>query len=125
MTRLVPCASCPFRTDRAFYLHPERAREIARALTDRRLPQRTSFMCHATIDYDSDDYEGEGVTTVDSRWCNGALIVMKKEGTIWDNEMARLAAALKILDPDCLDMHAPVPASMQEWIALADQQDAG
>jgi hypothetical protein len=119
-----------------FYLHPARSIEIARGLTepDPQLGRRVSFMCHATLDYteddeDADDEEDEDRyaprTTVDSRWCNGALIVMAKEGVLHDNEMARIAMVLGIFREDQLDLTAPVPDSLAAWIAFQHSLDRG
>lgn len=122
MKRHTPCTSCPFRTDIAPYLHHARAREIALQLTDPKLPQRKSFMCHKTLDYDREDEEGQAASTPASRWCNGALIVMKREGILWNNEMARFAALFKLFDPEALDLSAPVPASLAEWVKRHEEK---
>lgn len=130
MKRLVPFKTCPFRTDVPFYLHPKRAEEIVRSLTvPDRSGRRQSFMCHATLDYTHEDEGEDGCSypraTVDSRWCNGALIVMAKQGILHTNEMARLAIILGILDPAQLDLTVPVPDSLPAWVAFQKKLDRG
>lgn len=45
-----PCADCPFRSDRPFFLSPERVDEIADASH-----ADLGFSCHGTNDFDQDD----------------------------------------------------------------------
>ena len=103
----VPCAKCPFRTDVAPYLNKPRARKIAAAL------RNGMFHCHATVDYAGD---GDGHATAKSDWCNGALIVKERDGSLDANQMARISMRLGMLDPSTLDLDAPVFDSMAEWI---------
>lgn len=102
-----PCADCPFRTDKPFYLGERRAAEIADSMVDDDAP----FTCHKTIDYSS----GEPNVTDNGRACAGAMVILEKMGH--PNQEMRIAERLGWYDPARLDMDAPVPDSMDEWVA--------
>ncbi len=103
-----PCDSCPFRTDIPEVVTKPRAQEISDAIRG-----NAWFACHKTLDYSRGS---GGRHTRHSRFCTGALIVMEKEGVLDENQMARIEMRLGIFDPDKLDLEAPVPASLDEWI---------
>lgn len=102
-----PCANCPFRSDRPFYLSAARAQEIAHSLYE-----GSTFHCHKTVDYDTED--GEPSIGNRARVCAGALITMEKEGTA--NQMMRIGERLGLYDRCVLDMDSPVYASLGEWV---------
>jgi hypothetical protein len=106
-----PCKNCPFRNDVGFFMTPERRAQIAEALTT----GHQTFACHNTVDYDKWDEAGEYRATGGESHCAGALIVLAKEGVLWENQMLRLAAALRLFNPDILDMDAPVFENMEEF----------
>lgn len=108
MTR--PCPKCPFRTDIDPFLTHGRAREIADALR-----RGTSFECHETLDYDSDDEAPR--STPKSRFCTGAAITMEREGVLDHNQMARISMRLGLMDPTKFDTDSPVCDSLKAWIA--------
>lgn len=105
-----PCSTCPFRTDKSFHLHPERAAQIAHDLR-----QDIPFHCHNTV-----DYQDEGQDTTDSAFCAGALIVCAKEGT--HVQMVQLAQRLLGYDPSVLDLTAPVPDSLAAWVKFMEDE---
>lgn len=105
-----PCADCPFLLDRIPVVTKPRAKEIATALRN-----NGTFHCHKTVDYSHDD---GGRSTRHSRSCTGANIVMEKEGVLVENQMARIEMRLGMLNPDELDLKAPVPNSLDAWIKL-------
>lgn len=98
-----PCKHCPFRTDIPAYLHRERMREIADA---------QSFFCHSTVDYNTDDGDGEVVES--TQLCAGWLIVQEKCGR--PAATLQVAARLNMYDPSALDMSAPVHENFYEAI---------
>lgn len=102
-----PCADCPFRSDVARYLHPERAQEI---MCDSY--EDSNFYCHKTVDYSGDD--GEGRVAGKSRVCAGFLVTMEKEGRA--NQPTRIAERLGLYDRTQVDMDAPTYDSMEEWV---------
>ena len=64
-----PCNECPFRRDRAGFLHRSRAQDIADgllALGEKCHP----FVCHKTLNR----------TDIDEQHCAGALILLEKTG---------------------------------------------
>jgi len=123
-----PCSSCPFRSDKLFFLGPERAREIADAL----LADKT-FACHKTVQYDRQEREdGEPeddrvdrsnpcLVDLDKLWgrdartappdpkeqhCAGAMIILEKLDR--PNQWMRIGERLGMYDRRKLDMKAPV-----------------
>jgi hypothetical protein len=116
-----PCASCPFRTDRPFALHPERGREIMQALD-----RGGTFQCHKTVDYAEDSEAGdEPRQTPKDQHCAGALLLLEHEGRgkavggtgpgCVTNQQARFAARFGMFDPDKLDGTSPVYRTRREW----------
>lgn len=106
-----PCAHCPFRADRPFPLHPERAQEFAEGLI-----HGGGFNCHKTVtfgDTDTDDDEVQ-INQENTNWCAGALITMEKSGV--SNQQVRIAERLGLYDPKRLDMDAPVYPSLTAWV---------
>lgn len=122
-----PCPNCPFRTDLAFYLREGHAQDIAVGL----LEDGGTFTCHATVDYDAWedakdlDYERGGEGSVPypydgtEQHCAGALIMLKKGGKLWHQNLYRIMATLKLFDPDALDMSAPVYESLEAFLGAA------
>lgn len=108
-----PCANCPFRTDRPFYLHRDRAAEIAQALQG-----GSTFTCHKTTidapEADWDDAGGDRIDGPNAQMCAGALVVMEREDA--PNQMMRIAERLGMYDRRKLDMAAPVPDSLAAWV---------
>lgn len=94
-----PCADCPFRTDRPFYLTPGRVSEIERST------KVFPFSCHNTVDESKDE-------THENSHCAGALILLEKIGR--PSLVMRLAESLGLYDPKALDMEAPVYSSWDE-----------
>lgn len=117
-TLRAPCNNCPFRTDVAPYLRPERAQEIAAALR-----QGGEFACHKTTVHS--DHDGEDVLVDDpsrSRFCAGALATMEREGA--SNQMTRIAERLGMYEPEKLNADAlPVYASLTDWVRSYQQVD--
>lgn len=113
-----PCKDCPFRSDIAFFLHKRRRQEIAASL----LFGDSTFACHKTVDYNrwdddrAEDEEAEYTHSGDEQHCAGALIVLAKQGALWDNSMPRIAKALGIFDETALNMDAPVFESMDAFV---------
>lgn len=99
-----PCANCPFRVDVPPYLRPERAQEIATSIAN-----GATFACHKTTVCD-DEGEGELVAAPTSQMCAGAMVAMAKSEQA--NQAMRIAMRLGILDPDQLDLDAPVVGSL-------------
>lgn len=111
-----PCKDCPFRSDVAPYLSPERAQEIMNDSCE-----DSNFYCHKTVDYSGDDSEGRVVEK--SRVCAGFLVTMEKEGRA--NQPTRIAERIGLYDRTQLDMDAPTYSSMDEWVrSYSPQGDA-
>lgn len=62
-----PCKHCPFRRDVKPFLHPDRATDLAYSTEN----PYTDFLCHKTLDYDTD--EGEPASTAHTLTCAGFL----------------------------------------------------
>jgi len=105
-----PCARCPFRTDITPYLRHARVQEIAESLE-----RGAMFPCHETVDYAGD---GEPVVGQRARWCAGAVIVMLKSDILDYNQHARICMRLGTLNPDAMDLSAPVPDDLDGWVDL-------
>lgn len=109
---MTPCNNCPFRSDRPFYL--PRANDILNDLLERDQP----FTCHKTVDYNK--WDGDGLydsSSDEHHHCAGALILLKKTGHMFDNLVFRLAVRLGYLNPDKLDMEAPVYDTLEAFVA--------
>lgn len=111
-----PCESCPFRTDKLFFLTPARAQEIVDALlTDK------TFSCHKTVDYgkldeecDQDGNQGAHVPDADEQHCAGALIILERLER--PNQMMRWMERLGAYDRRKLKMDAPVFENFEEFV---------
>lgn len=105
-----PCSNCPFRNDQESYLRPDRVVEIGNALL-----RGEEFHCHKTVDYSTENEEGEteGRVAAKTRVCGGAMATLHREGR--DTQMERITARLGLpvaeTDPD-----APVYDSIAEWV---------
>lgn len=103
-----PCADCPFRSDKKFYLAKGRAREIIDGITR----EQKTFSCHKT-NTSCDDEDGMMRETEKSQHCAGALIMLERMNK--PNQMMRIAERLGMYDRTKLDMSSPVyrtPAAM-------------
>ena len=117
-----PCENCPFRSDKLFPLHSERAKEIAKHL----LENDGSFSCHKTIDYGHyDEFEEtpDSLRDLDNEsFCAGALIILAKEGS--PNRIPRIAAFFEEFEPSKLDMDSSVYDSFAAFIqAMSSDSD--
>lgn len=100
-----PCPHCPFRTDIAPYLRPERVREFERGLVN------GEFYCHETINADRLEGEEESNGSFynpsgQEQHCAGALILLEKLER--PSQMMRISERLGMYDRRKLDMEAPV-----------------
>lgn len=110
-TMTTPCASCPFREDVTFYLHPQRTREILTAL----LEHDQTFTCHKTLHSEGwDEDEEHYAHTGDEQHCAGALIMAERLSK--PPQLARIAERLRLYDHTKLDMAAPVFATPQAMV---------
>jgi hypothetical protein len=110
-----PCPQCPFRPSAGGYLHPERAREIALAVTE----GNVTFTCHKTISGEIDD-EDEGIYRpgFGDQMCAGAMAFIEKCGA--PNQMLQIAERLGLRDPDRL-----LPAALDDIYGSVDEMAAG
>jgi len=106
-----PCATCPFKNDKPFFLPTERRKEIVDGLR-----HDQTFTCHNTIDYNAWHEADEFVPDDKNQHCAGALIVMWKSGELWNNFLFRLAVIAFGFDPTRLDLAAPVFDNLDEFI---------
>lgn len=104
-----PCKHCPFRTDIAPFLRPERAREIADSLE-----RGDDFPCHSTVDYGEDSDGQETADTGNAARCAGAMIICEKQDR--PTQAMRIGERLGLYDRHALDMGAPVYGTLQEWV---------
>jgi len=105
---LAPCPKCPFRVDVKPYITAARAKEITRSVNS-----GLSFHCHATVEHGDD---GEHVPTSKELMCAGAVILARKEGTLYQNQMARIAERLGANFDDVKET-APVYENAAEMVA--------
>ena len=113
-----PCASCPFRTDKPFFLPPERRDEIATGLES-----DMTFSCHMTNDFcdEPEDCGCEGVhETRRSQHCAGAMIVLEKMEM--PNQLMRICERIGLYDRDRLVMDAPVFDTLDDFREGNDAQ---
>lgn len=102
-----PCADCPFRCDVEFYLHPDRAVEIADSLRSDQ-----TFNCHRTLEYTDD-----GPQYVDrTNFCAGALKTVLNGGDLRYNAPMQIAERLGVFDPDKLQADMPVFEDLDAWV---------
>lgn len=106
-----PCANCPFRTDVAPYLRPERITEIERSV----IREQQDFPCHKTVDY-SDGNEGRWERNRTTR-CAGMTILCEKLER--PTQMMRIDERLGFYDRTLMDMEAPV---FDTFAAMRDAQ---
>lgn len=97
-----PCANCPFRSDKLFYLRIDRASEILTAITR----HQQTFACHKTTKLAETERGSDMVETPKSEHCAGALIMLEKLEQ--PNQLMRVAERLGVYDRSKLDMAAPV-----------------
>jgi hypothetical protein len=100
MKKLRACSNCPFRTDKAFYLHPVRRQEIANTLLNDQV-----FLCHKQLK----------LPVADRRPCVGSAIVLDKEQGVMSNLAYRLHIRFNGFS-DNYDESVPVFNSLQEFI---------
>lgn len=104
-----PCKHCPFRTDIAPFLRPERAREIADSLD-----RGEDFLCHKTVDY----HDGDGCEIADTSSaasCAGAMIICETQNR--PTQAMRIGERLGLYDRHALDMDAPVYDDFPQWVS--------
>ena len=101
-----PCADCPFRSDRTFFLTPARVDEIADALH-----ADLGFSCQKTNDFDQDD--GQAVVTENSRECGGVMAMLERMDR--PSQVMRIGERLGMYDHHRIDPGAPVYNSIDEW----------
>lgn len=97
-----PCSTCPFRTDKYFYLPVTRKRNIRDSL----LKQQATFTCHKDIEKPDDE----------KQHCGGALILLEKLER--PNQMMRWMERIGFYNRFSLKMDAPVVNSFEEWINM-------
>lgn len=107
-----PCAHCPFRSDIRPFIRPERVEEIAYG--------NAEFPCHKTLNYHTEDADGEGVTTEDTQHCAGLLILLEREEQ--PHQMMRICERLNLYDRTKLDMNAPVYDDIESAIEAHEDQ---
>jgi hypothetical protein len=110
-----PCPDCPFREDITFALAPARTEEILMAL----LVCDQTFTCHATIEYDGTDEDGNVLATGQEQHCAGAMILAERLER--PNQLMRIAERLGRYDRSKLQMNAPVFATAQ---AMRERMEA-
>jgi hypothetical protein len=94
-----PCDNCPFRKEGGIRLRPDRAREIAHQFTD---SQGGTFPCHKTVDYGTEDDEGN--TSLDgTQMCAGGLLFAEKQGKA--NQLVRIMERIGAYDARKLAGH--------------------
>ncbi len=103
-----PCGNCPFRSDKPFYLHPERAEEIADSILN-----GSPFPCHKTFEYDG---PGSADIPGGEQHCAGALITLERTHSD-PTLLLTLARLAGVYDPDALNFKAPVYPSVEEWLS--------
>lgn len=114
-TVTTPCSNCPFRTDVAPYLRPERAMEISQSLN-----RGEDFTCHKTLETDC---EGDTVIGNRSRTCAGSMILLEKMDR--PTQGMRIGERLGMYSRENLDMDAPVYDSLFEWVdSFAPETDS-
>lgn len=104
-----PCGNCPFRNDREFHLSRHRREEIAGDLT-----RGEVFFCHKTVAYG----ENNTADTTQTRACAGAREVAARSGCMSQSEQVARRLGFDITD---VRDDAPVHRSLDDWMALADQ----
>lgn len=98
-----PCVDCPFRKDREFYLHPERAEGLAENFRS-----DGTFWCHKTVNYADEESD-----TSESTQCAGALATVLKDGV--PNAPYQVAERLGMFDRDKLEMDSTFD-TLDEWV---------
>ena len=96
-----PCADCPWRSDVAPFISPERAVQFISA---------TAFQCHKTINYRDDD-PNRGDRPMQ---CAGLMILLRKSGLA--NQIMQIGERLGAFAPNDLDMAAPVYETVETAI---------
>lgn len=103
MAVLRPCANCPFRKDVRPFLRTERAREVATSM-----PRNLVFHCHKTT-----DETGDGT----HKMCAGAVILARKQGLLYHNQMARIVERLGANLDDVQEGSTPVYDTPEQMVA--------
>jgi hypothetical protein len=106
-----PCSSCPFRNDIIPFLTQKRATEIKEALVN----MDKSFSCHKTVDYSKPINENYKPSENDSQ-CVGALTLLIKTKTIYNNFLFRFALITKLLELKNIDLNEPIFDTWEEFI---------
>lgn len=108
-----PCAKCPFRSDIRPFIRAERARGI--------LEGNAEFACHATLDYDNRDSDGEASETPKTNHCAGVLIILERECR--PHQMMRICERLGMYDARNLEMESPVYDSIEECVRAHKREE--
>ena len=91
-----PCVECPFLQANDLHLHARRAEDIAHSM------ERQTFICHMTQQHKPVQH------------CAGVLIIMARDKR-W-GDLQQIAMRLRMLDPDRLDLSAPVFESFGDFV---------
>ena len=112
-----PCGNCPFRSDKPFYLLPDRVRQILGDTREgnRRWWPAESFPCHRTIIYGEDE-NGDTETTIPptAQQCAGVMAILHRENR--PNDAMQIAERLGMWNPAALDSTAPFYASTEDAV---------
>jgi len=100
-----PCATCPFRTDVAPFLH--RGPQLAEQLGD----DHFWFACH----YSTGMIHGKRVKKAEQSQCAGSTMVLWREAR--PNIAMRIALIAGMITPAQLEAEAPVFNSLEEFAA--------
>ena len=101
-----PCGNCPFRSDVKFHLSRARAMEFAQS--------DEIFLCHKTLDYETEGGDGRGADTELTQACAGYLIMRTKEHN--PGKAMIMLRLLGLFDAGELNIGAPVYASQSEFV---------
>lgn len=118
-----PCPQCPFRPAAGAFLHVERAREIAQAVTE----GNVTFSCHKHL-HGRERSNGSYNPGHGDQMCAGAMAFVEKLGAA--NQMLQIAERLGIRDPNRLlpealaDVYESVEAMAQGHAATDALQRA-
>lgn len=92
-----PCGNCPFLVEGGIRVYTERMDEI--------LDDHATFACHATVDYGSEDDEGNITKHAGEQECVGRMIYKGQATGEHDDQMTRISRRLGLLDTEKLEGH--------------------
>ena len=102
-----PCEHCPFRSDKHPFISSERAKELAKRLSN----DTSWFACHDTTGVK----KGKKVKPEKQSHCMGAAIMLFRAGLI--NVATRLALVLELITIKELKAPVPVFNTPEEFVA--------